>query len=87
MNALPLDCPALPELPPLFWNHVTEQIPYWQGVIAQPDPSYPLEAMRKDCIARIKTRLKRLEAGKNPGRAMFELSEYVACLTVIDTRN
>ena len=87
MNLLPMDCPPLPELPPLFWNHVAEQIPYWQNVISKPESDYPIERMRKDCIARIKTRLKRLSAGKNAGRAMFELSDYVACLTAIDSRN
>jgi hypothetical protein len=43
--------------------------------------------MRKTCIARIKTRLKRIDAGKNPGRSLFEIADYVACLTVIDSRN
>jgi uncharacterized small protein (DUF1192 family) len=43
--------------------------------------------MRKLCISRIKARLKRIYAGKNAGRALFELSDYVACLTVIDSRN
>ena len=51
-------------------------------------PGMPSEEMRKICIARIKTRLKRIYAGKkNAGRSLFELSEYVACLTVIDSRN
>jgi len=43
--------------------------------------------MRKVCIARIKTRLKRVYAGKNAGRSLFEMAHYVACLTVIDSRN
>jgi hypothetical protein len=43
--------------------------------------------MREICVARIKTRLKRIYAGKNAGRALFELADYVACLTVIDSRN
>jgi hypothetical protein len=51
-----------------------------------PEPA-PIDEMRRICIARIKTRLKRIDAGKNPGRSLFELSEYVACLTVIDSRN
>jgi hypothetical protein len=43
--------------------------------------------MREVCIARIKTRLKRIYAGKNAGRSLFEMADYVACLTVIDSRN
>ena len=44
--------------------------------------------MRQQCIARIKTRLKRLyKGGKNAGRSLFELSEFVACLIVIESRN
>ena len=83
---LPPSCPELPELPPLFWNRVHERIGYWQNCFAQPDPP-PLEQVRKVCIARIKTRLKRLYARKNAGRALFELSEFVACLIVIESRN
>ena len=88
MQALPPSCPPLPELPPLFWTRVAEQIAYWQEFFAhsEPEESYPDE-MRELCIARIKRRLKRLETGKNPGRALFELADYVACLTVIDSRN
>jgi hypothetical protein len=88
MQRLPPSCPPLPDLPPLFWNRVTERIPYWQSYFAQTDPEpAPVEEMRKTCISRIKTRLKRIYAGKNGGRSLFELSEYVACLTVIDSRN
>jgi hypothetical protein len=88
MQALPSSCPPLPELPPLFWNRVTERIAFWQDYFAHPDPNDPpLDSMRKQCIARIKTRLKRIYAGKNAGRSLFELSEFVACLTVIDSRN
>jgi len=44
--------------------------------------------MLKISIARIKTRLKRIsKGGKNAGRSLFELSDFVACLTVIDSRN
>lgn len=44
--------------------------------------------MRKIRIARIQTRLKRVDkGGKNAGRALFEMSEFVACLRVIDSRN
>jgi hypothetical protein len=43
--------------------------------------------MRKLCVARIKTRLKRIAAQKNAGRALFELSDYLACLMVIESRN
>jgi hypothetical protein len=82
----PPSCPELPDLPPLFWNRVTERLEYWQNCFAQPDPP-SVEEMRKICLARIKTRLKRIYAGKNAGRSLFELSEYVACLTVIDSRN
>jgi hypothetical protein len=86
MQPLPPSCPELPDLPPLFWNRVAERIGYWQNCFAQPDPP-SVEEMRDICIARIKTRLKRIYAGKNAGRSLFELSEYVACLTVIDSRN
>jgi hypothetical protein len=86
MRDLPPSCPPLPDLPPLFWNRVNERIEYWQDWFAQPDAP-PVEEMRKICIARIKTRLKRIYAGKNAGRSLFELSEFVACLTVIDSRN
>jgi hypothetical protein len=88
MQALPQSCPPLPELPPLFWGRVTEQIAYWQDFFVRTAPDdAPANEMRKVCIARIKTRLKRLDTGKNPGRALFELADYVACLTVIDSRN
>jgi hypothetical protein len=86
MPALPPSCPPLPDLPPLFWNRVAERIEYWQSCFAQPDPP-PVEEMRKICIARIKTRLKRVYTGKNAGKSLFEISEYVACLSVIDSRN
>ena len=88
MQALPPSCPPLPELPPLFWTRVAEQIAYWQDFFAHSDPeeTYPDE-MRKICIARIKARRKRIYAGKNAGRALFEMADYVACLTVIDSRN
>ena len=88
MHALPPSCPPLPDLPPLFWNRVTEQIAYWQDFFARSAPDdAPANEMREICIARIKTRLKRIYAGKNAGRALFELADYVACLTVIDSRN
>jgi hypothetical protein len=86
MERLPPSCPELPELPPLFWNRVNERIEYWQTCFAQPDAP-DVEQMRKICLARIKTRLKRIYAGKNAGRSLFELSEFVACLKVIDSRN
>ena len=86
MQPSPPSCPELPELPPLFWNRVNERIEYWQHVFAQPNPP-PVEQIRKVCIARIKTRLKRIYEGKSAGRSLFELSEFVACLTVIDARN
>ena len=71
----------LPDLPRLFWTQAAEQVAYWQNFCAQPDPdSPPLDAMHEVCIARLKTRLKRIDAGKNPGRSLFELSDYVACL-------
>ena len=54
---------------------------------ADPDDADP-EEMRKVCVARIKTRLKRIYAGKkNAGRSLFEMAQYVACLTVIESRN
>jgi hypothetical protein len=43
--------------------------------------------MRIAVLKAIKRRLKNLERGKNAGRALFELSDYLACLTVIDSRN
>jgi hypothetical protein len=89
MQSLPPSCPPLPDLPPLFWNEVTKQIPHCQEFFAKAAPSeaHPGE-MRKICIARIKTRLKHLYAGKkNAGRSLFEMAHYVACLTVIDSRN
>ena len=89
MKALPPSCPILPELPPLFWSRVVERIAYWQNYYAQRDPTpAPIATMRKICISRIKTRLKRISTGgKNAGRSLFELSEYVACLSVIESRN
>jgi hypothetical protein len=88
MQALPLSCPPLPDLPPLFWAEVTKQVAHWQEFFAQAAPGdAPPDEMRKVCIARIKTRLKRLYAGKNAGRSLFEMSHYVACLSVIDSRN
>jgi hypothetical protein len=88
MHALPPSCPPLPELPPLFWNRVAERVAHWQKFYAESDVEHaPIAEMRKLCIARIKTRLKRIYAGKDPGRSLFELSEFVACLTVIESRN
>jgi hypothetical protein len=89
MQSLPPSCPPLPELPPLFWNRVTEQVAYWQEFFAHPAPDdAPPAEMREECLARIKTRLKRIYAGKkNAGRSLFELADYVACLSVIDSRN
>jgi hypothetical protein len=88
MQALPPSCPPLPDLPPLFWNEVAKQVAYWQEAFAQAAPGDADPAkMRKICIARIKTRLKRINAGKNAGRSLFEMSHYVACLNVIDSRN
>jgi hypothetical protein len=88
MQALPPSCPPLPDLPPLFWGEVAKQIPHWQEFFAKAAPGevFP-EEMRKTCVARIKTRLKRLYAGKNAGRALFEIAQYLACLTVIESRN
>lgn len=86
MQQLPPSCPELPELPPLFWNRVNERIEYWQACFAQPSPP-SVEQTRKYCIARIKTRLKRIYERKNAGRSLFELSEFVACLIVIESRN
>jgi hypothetical protein len=87
MLPLPPSCPELPELPPLFWNEVNDRIGYWQGVFAEPNPP-PIEAMRKACIARIKTRLKNIYARKkNAGRSLFELAQFVACLIAIESRN
>jgi hypothetical protein len=86
MQRLPPSCPPLPELPPLFWNRVNERIEYWQKCFAEPDPP-PVAQMRKECITRIKSRLKRIYTGKDSGRSLFELSEFVACLTVIESRN
>jgi len=88
MQALPPSCPPLPDLPPLFWTEVAKQVAYWQGFFAHADPGdADPGAMRKICIARIKTRLKRIYAGKQAGRSLFEMAHYVACLTVIDSRN
>jgi hypothetical protein len=88
VQALPWACPPLPDLPPFFWDEVAKNIAYWQDVLAQRNPDDPpLTTMRKQCIARIKTRLRRIEAGRNAGRSLFEISHYIACLTVIDSRN
>lgn len=88
MQALPPSCPPLPDLPPLFWTRVVERLAYWQNYYAQLDPiPAPIDVMRKICISRIKSRLKRINAGKNAGRSLFELADYVACLSVIDSRN
>jgi hypothetical protein len=89
MHALPPSCPPLPDLPPLFWTEVAKQVAHWQEFFAQAAPGdAPADEMRKICIARIKTRLKRIYAGKkNAGRSLFEMAHYVACLTVIDSRN
>ena len=88
MQALPPSCPPLPDLPPLFWNEVAKQVAYWQEFFAEASPgdANPAE-MRKVCLTRIKTHLKRLYAGKLAGRGLFEMAHYVACLTVIDSRN
>ena len=43
--------------------------------------------MRKICIASIKLRLKGFYTGKNAGCGLFEMALYVACLTVIQSRN
>jgi hypothetical protein len=58
-------------------------------VFAQPQQSGDAspDELRKLCIARIRTHLKRMEAGKNAGRALFELSDYLACFMVIMSRN
>ena len=34
-----------------------------------------------------KPRIARIETGKNAGRALFALSDYLACLMVIESRN
>ena len=82
-------CPPLPELPPLFWNRSNEQLAYWQNFFAHPDPGEPPVAeMRTAVLAAIKRRLKTLDrGGKNAGRALFKLSDFLACLTVINSRN
>jgi hypothetical protein len=89
MQALPPSCPPLPDLPPLFWGEVNKQIPHWQEFFVNAPSGEALpDEMRKICVARIKTRLKRVYAGKkNAGRALFEMAHYVACLTVIESRN
>ena len=88
MSAVPPSCPPLPDLPPIFWRRVAQRIAYWQRFHAESkDKHAPIATMRKQCIARIKTRLKRIDSGKDPGRSLFELSEYVACLKVIESRN
>ncbi len=89
MQLLPPSCPPLPELPPLFWNRVAEQTAYWQDFFAHADPTEaPIDAMREECVASIKKRLKRIYAGKkSAGRSLFELADFVACLGVIESRN
>jgi hypothetical protein len=48
-------------------------------VRSAPEGADPAE-MREICIARIKTRLKRIYTGKkNAGGSLFELADYVAC--------
>jgi hypothetical protein len=89
MHVLPPSCPPLPELPPLFWNRVNEQLAYWQNYFreAKPDDA-PIQEMREFCITSINKRLKRIYAGKkNAGRSLFEMADFVACLSVIDSRN
>ncbi len=87
MPELPPSCPDLPDLPPLFWNRVNERIEYWQSRLTEPDPP-PVEALRDECISSIHKRLKRIaRGGKQAGRSLFELSEFVACLMVIESRN
>jgi hypothetical protein len=89
MPALPPSCPPLPELPPLFWNQVAERIAYWQEFYTQAKPDEaPIDEMREYCVTQIKKCLKRIYAGrKNAGRSLFEMAEFVACLSVIDSRN
>ena len=89
MHALPPSCPPLPDFPPLFWNRVNEQIVFWQEAFSHPyEPGdYTPDQMRKLCVARIKTRLNRIAAQKNAGRALFELADFLACLMVIESRN
>ena len=41
----------------------------------------------KLCVARINTRLKRISANKNAGLALFAVSNYVAGLKVIESRD
>ena len=43
--------------------------------------------MCEECDANIQKRHQRVYAGKNAGRSLFELAQYVACLTVIESRN
>ena len=88
MQALPPSCPPLPDLSPLFWSRVAERVAFWQGYFAQSDPAAPpIDALRESASPASRPRLKRIEAGKNAGRSLFELADYVACLTVIDSRN
>ncbi len=79
----------MPELPPLFWDEVNQQIPHWQEVFANAKPGeLCADEMRGICITRIKIRLRRVYARKrNAGRALYEMAHYVACLTVIESRN
>jgi len=64
MHALPPSCPPIPDFPPLFWNRVNEQIVFWQEAFSHPyqPGDYTPDQMRKLCVARIKTRLKRIAA-------------------------
>ena len=75
--------------PGLSSYRVNEQIAFWQEAFSHPyqPGDYTPDQMRKLCVARIKTRLKRIAAQKNAGRALFELSDYLACLMVIESRN
>ncbi len=88
MHALPPSCPPLEDYPPLFWNRVNEQVAYWQNFFATtPAEEAPLEEIRAECLKCIHTRIKRINAGRKAGQSLFELSDYVACLIVIESRN
>ena len=88
MQALPPSCPKLPDLPPLFWTEVAKEIVRWQKFFKNAAPGKaPADEMRKICIASIKLRLKGFYTGKNAGCGLFEMALYVACLTVIESRN
>ena len=82
-------CPELPELPPLFWAQYNTELAHWQKFFAEPDQAQaPIGELRAEVLAAIKRRLKILNrGGRKAGRALFELSGYLACLTVIDSRN